>query len=289
MARWLPVQDWAIGMCAGRSPFDLGPAPGTANPVLTRRSVDDVRAGFVADPFLVEAGGAWHVFFEVFDLDRGKGEIAHADSPDGRSWSYRGVVLREPFHLSYPFVFEWDGAHFMIPETLGAGEVRLYEAAPFPGTWRPAARLVAGNLADPTLLHHDGHWWLFGCGRHRHNDDLRLYHSPSPTGRWAEHPASPVVRGDPSRARPGGRPVVAGGTVVRFGQDCSAGYGAGVRAVPVTELTVDRYAERPGVTPFTGPPEPWSAGATHHVDVGARPDGTWFGCFDGRPAAPVAG
>ena len=43
--------------------------------------------------------------------------ISYSVSRDsGRSWSYGGVALREPFHLSYPCVFWDNGTPYMIPE-----------------------------------------------------------------------------------------------------------------------------------------------------------------------------
>ena len=72
------------------------------------------------------------MFFEVLRNDRPIGEIGLASSADGREWRYDQIVLREAFHLSYPYVFEWQNTIYMIPETLGANAVCLYEADEFP-------------------------------------------------------------------------------------------------------------------------------------------------------------
>src|SRR5262249_31319725 len=73
----------SIGIYDGSSPFDLVPVEDAENPVLTRESVSDVPAVFVADPFLVKADGRWHVFFEVLNWQTDKGEIALATSEAG--------------------------------------------------------------------------------------------------------------------------------------------------------------------------------------------------------------
>ena len=62
------------------------------------------------------------------------------------------MVLREPFHLSFPHVFSFDDEVFMVPETLGAGAVRLYRAIDFPDRWELAGELVRGDFADPALV-----------------------------------------------------------------------------------------------------------------------------------------
>src|SRR3954471_8902781 len=85
----------------------------------------DVKADFVADPFLIHHGEVWYLFFEVWNRDADKGEIGLAISRDLATWDYRGIVLREPWHLSYPHVFEFDGRIWMLPEAIDSGGVRL--------------------------------------------------------------------------------------------------------------------------------------------------------------------
>src|SRR5262249_51325998 len=126
---------FSIGIYAGESPFALGPAPGVADPVLTHHDVTDVPAAFVADPFMFHVDGIWYLFFEIMHARSGKGEIGLATSVDGIAWKYRQVVLAEPFHLSYPHVFSWQGDFYMVPESYQAGGVRLYRATNFPTRW----------------------------------------------------------------------------------------------------------------------------------------------------------
>ena len=116
---------WEIEIRTGRSPFELDLADNTKNPVITAEDVTDVAAQFVADPFIINANGSWYMFFEVLEKSPDRGLISYAVSEDGISWNYGGVVLREQFHLSYPYVFEWNGDYYLIPETVEAESVRL--------------------------------------------------------------------------------------------------------------------------------------------------------------------
>jgi hypothetical protein len=129
---WYNEAVWSIGVYRGGSPLRLGPPAGARNPVLTRDDVSDVPAAFVADPFLIRVDGKWHMFFEVMNWLTRLGEIGHAVSDDGVTWAYQQIVLSEPFHLSYPYVFEWKGDYFMIPESYQAGGAAC--------TGRPASR-----------------------------------------------------------------------------------------------------------------------------------------------------
>jgi hypothetical protein len=129
---------WSIAIYRGPTPFQLQPAP----PVLTQHDVTDVPADFVADPFLLQHDNTWHLFFEVMNTTTQLGQIGLATSPDAHAWSYQSIVLKEPFHLSYPHVFGWQGEHYMLPETLNAGAVCLYKAFDFPFQWANIARLI---------------------------------------------------------------------------------------------------------------------------------------------------
>jgi hypothetical protein len=282
----VPQQLWSIGIYGGESPLALAPRQGAVNPVLSAAAVTDVAARFVADPFLVRLRGRWYMFFEVFDDARDKGVIALAESADGLAWEYRGVVLEEPFHLSYPHVVEWQGSFYMTPETLAPAAVRLYRADPFPERWTFAGQLVAGVLADPTPFRFRDRWWMLACStpwRHRH-DTLLLFSAADLAGRWQPHPRNPLVAGDPSRARPAGRVLAWNGRLLRFAQDCSRTYGGAVRALSIRSLTPTDYAEEEatGPLPLLGPGgDAWNRRGMHHCDLHHLPGGGWIAGVDG--------
>jgi hypothetical protein len=275
---------WSIGIYTGDAPDRLAPAAGIDNPVLSARDVTDVPAEFVADPFMVWSGGQWHMFFEVLNSATRNGEIGHATSPDGLRWSYQGIVLREPFHLSYPHVFEWKGAFFMTPETLGPGEVRLYRADPFPHRWSLVRWLLPLRAADPTVCRHDGLWWMFLCPRPNQHDTLELYVAPELGGHWTRHPRSPIVCDDGRRSRPAGRLLLRDGTITRFAQDCEPRYGTQVRAFEITRLTPEEYAEEERGIVLAPSGAGWNGMRMHHVDAQPWPQGPqggWIACVDG--------
>jgi hypothetical protein len=274
---------WSIGIYTGESPFQLGAPRGVENPVLTRESVKDVRAAFVADPFMWRGAEGWTMFFEVLNRENERGEIGLATSVDGLEWSYRQIVLAEPFHLSYPYVFEWDGEHYMIPETLGAGAVRLYRAEEFPTRWALVCSLVEASCADPSIFRYGEKWWMFACSTPYQHDTLRLYHADDLKGPWAEHPSSPIVERDKHTARPGGRVLVLDDRIIRFAQDCVPRYGTQLRAFEITELTTGSYVERESQSSpvLTASGSGWNALGMHQVDAHMLPGGLWLACVDG--------
>jgi hypothetical protein len=274
---------WAIAVSVVPSPLDVAV---TEHPTLTRKHVTDIDAGFVADPFLLRRGGVLHLFYEVWHNGRGRGEIAHSTSTDdGANWQYGGVVLREPFHLSYPHVFEWEGEVWMVPESRQDLSVRLYRASRFPHDWVHQATLLRGRFADSTLLRHEGNWWLFA---QRGLDELRLFFSHDLAGGWREHPAGPFWPGNRRRTRPGGRILRIGDALIRFAQDGLPTYGNALRAFAIDRLDETGYLEHelPESPILRARYSGWASFAVHHLDaVPAEGGEGWVTVIDG--AAPA--
>jgi hypothetical protein len=268
----------------GSSPFDLASPRSGVNPVLSAEDVTDCPAEFVADPLMIQVSGTWYCFFEVLNLESEAGEIGVATSEDLEHWRYGGIVLKEPFHLSYPYVFSWESELYMIPETSSVDSVRLYRATEFPGGWILDSTLLEGRLfGDASILRYAERWWMFVLTSPNH-DELRLYHSEELRGPWIEHPRSPIVANDPGSARPAGRVVVTEQGIVRFAQDCRQVYGEAVRAFVVERLTPTEYQERAyHKDPLLGPSgRGWNRLRMHTVDAHPLPGGRWVACVDGR-------
>lgn len=278
-------REWGIGIYEGSSPFEFSPARNVENPVLTRRNVSDLDARFVADPFMLRVDKTWYMFFEVMDRQTKKAAIGLAVSENGRQWKYQQIVLREPFHLSYPYVFEWNDQYYMLPESYEANSIRLYQAVDFPTRWSYRATLLSGRFyVDPSVFQNGGKWWLFTeTNAEQKSDTLRLYLADELMGPWQEHPASPLVEGNDQIARPAGRVLVLPNRVIRYAQDCVPVYGTRVRAFEITELTTTKYREQevrqsPVLSP-TG--HGWNGSGMHHIDAHRLEDGRWFACVDG--------
>ena len=104
------------------------------------------------------------MLFEAMNLRSSHGVVSLATSPDAQTWTYQQVVLQEPFHLSYPYVFEQGGEYYMVPESCRIGAVRLYHADPFPYRWRLVDTLINLPLADSSVVHFRA---VGGCWEHK--------------------------------------------------------------------------------------------------------------------------
>ena len=277
--------EWTIGLYQGATPWEIYPIDKIENPVLTRKDVTDAKASFVADPFMLKVNGAWYMFFEVMNGDTGKGEIGLATSENGYFWQYQQIVLNEPFHLSYPYVFAWDAEYYMVPESWKSGGVNLYRANNFPTEWSYVTTLVKRPyIADSSLVYFEGYWWMFAeTGVDFSFDTLCLYFARTLYGPWVEHPQSPVITNNPHIARPAGRLLVVNNRVIRFAQDCAPKYGMKVFAFEVEVLTPKLYSEKPLLTSaiVEGTDVGWNKNGMHHIDAHNLNDGKWIACVDG--------
>lgn len=203
-----------------------------------------------ADPFLFERDGKTCIFFEKWKSGR-KGAIWCAEvGPDGIPTEAREVLARD-YHLSYPFVFEWRGGTYMLPETERNRTVEVYRAVDFPLRWELAAVLLRDVTAvDPTIFEYNGKLWLFVAGiggTAMYSNELSLFFSDSLFGEWHPHPKNPIVC-DVHRARPAGALVLDSGVLIRPGQDCSKRYGYAVSLNRVEVLSETDYREVPIAT-----------------------------------------
>ena len=201
---------------------------------------------FWADPFLWIGPDRLYVFVEELEFASNKGRISVVEcDTEGRIVSCR-TVLETPWHLSYPFLFEWDGSLWMLPESGASGRITLYRCERFPDRWVEAKVLMDGlRSADPTLIEHGGRWWLFvniAVGDQSIHDNLHLFSAASPIGPFTPHPKNPVSRG-PTGTRPAGPLFAWNGSLYRPAQDCARVYGKRTVINRVAVLTADDFVE----------------------------------------------
>lgn len=201
---------------------------------------------FWADPFIVSTTTGHCVFVEELPYATGKGHIAVLElDRDGTLLDSR-KVLERPYHLSYPFVFEWKGSLYMLPESGQNRTVELYRCVAFPDQWvLDRVLLWDVRAADATLVKHEGWWWMFMTqetpGRSIH-EDLYLYRAETPLGPYEPHSGNPVKTGMRG-TRPAGALFAKEGVLHRPAQDCSRVYGEAIVLQRVDELSLNAFRE----------------------------------------------
>jgi hypothetical protein len=234
---------WRIGLVA--APIEAVAAGGIAPDATVRWLPEEPAYTFLADPFGLWRDGRLHLFAEAYDYRTRHGVIDLVEmDPDDLAPMRRRTVLREPWHLSYPQMFEVEGETWMAPEAHRSGRLTLYRAQPFPDVWEPAVQVELDvPPVDATVFRHGDLWWIayapsgpqsFKQGR------LHLAFAERLAGPWRTHPGNPV-RIDRTSSRPGGAPFRLGGRLVLPTQDCSRTYGGAVSLLHIHELTPERF------------------------------------------------
>jgi hypothetical protein len=203
---------------------------------------------YLADPFPFRHNGQEYIFLEQYNYARRRGCIAVVTVDRNGALDAPRIVLDEPYHLSYPFVFEHAGQIWMIPESGAARKVCLYRAVEFPYRWTCEACLAEGFEAyDVTpLFQADGLWFFVSLRSWKSTswDMLGLYRADVITGSWTSHPLNPVVI-DAILSRPAGAFIRQGGRILRPVQDCARGYGGGVTLCRLDALDDSTFEQTP--------------------------------------------
>ena len=197
---------------------------------------------FHADPFFHDGG----ILVEAMNSRTGKGELVLVEG-DGQQ-----VIGGFSGHVSYPGGIEAGGRTYVVPEICDWSRPAIFAVEK--GKAVRVADLDIGEeaLLDPTLLAHEGRVYLFGNRASEGPSILRLWSAGDVFGRFEPHPASPIrtsIRGGRMagsvRRWPDG--------LFRLGQDFRSGYGDGIVAFRIEELTEASYREtETGAASFDG-------------------------------------
>jgi methionyl-tRNA formyltransferase len=203
---------------------------------------------FLADPFVISENGGNYCFVEDYDFAVRRGCIAVYELRESGAERI-GVAIAEPFHMSFPFLFRFDGRLFMCPEIHASREIRIYQCEKFPLEWKLAKTIMKDvSAVDTMIFEHCGRWWMFTNidplgAKGDQCAELEIFHSENPlSDRWIPHKKNPIYV-DSSRARNAG--LLFDGTRIyrvsqRQGFDI---YGKGISINRIVILNQEEYKE----------------------------------------------
>jgi len=207
---------------------------------------DDGAFRFLADPFGIWRDDHLHVFVEVYDYRIRIGRIDVLSYDRDLVLVDRRLALAEPWHLSYPLVFEAEGETWLLPEAHRGGGLTLYRATTFPHGWTADTRIALPDVPiDATLVFHQDRWWLFyspGTDEFTKQGVLHAAFASHIRGPWTAHPGNPLRIGKDG-SRPAGRAISQGEHLLLPVQDCTQTYGGATRTlrlrISATEASMD--------------------------------------------------
>lgn len=203
---------------------------------------------FLADPFVVEGDGRDICFVEEFLYQNKKGRIRAYELFE-ESYKDLGVVLEEDFHLSFPYIFEYNNKFYMCPETAAKNDIRIYECIEFPLKWRLKNTLISNvSAADSVIFFFEDTWFMLTniCSSKisEHNSELHLYFSDNPLSDcWKPSINNPLIFNSQT-ARNGGL-FQHNGKLYRINQRHGKGrYGVSFDINEVLAVNPSQYSEK---------------------------------------------
>jgi len=231
-------EKWGISLLSGK--WDKS--------VLWRSTeVKNPRGRYWADPFLFSYQGRTFCFVEDFVCKTNRAHITALEIV-GTKVVEHGIAVKEPFHLSFPFLFQYKGELYMCPECSESGQIRIYRCTEFPLKWELQKVVMEGvSAADTMLFEKGGQWWMLTSldesGVVDHCSELYLFSSDSPLDtNWTPHPLNPI-RIDASGGRNAGL-IIDGEKLFRLAQRQGFDqYGQGLLVYEIKIISESVYLE----------------------------------------------
>lgn len=205
---------------------------------------------FLADPFVITKNNRTICFVEDYCYKQKRALIAAIEIVDQKTYKMLGTVIEEPYHMSFPYLFEYQDELYMVPETSEANAIRLYKCIEYPLKWEYQKDLFSDVKAvDSMIFEYQERWWMLTNMSTKGNEDdasqLMAYYSDNPlSDNWIAHEQNPLIF-DSNIARNGGILDLGGTLPVRGRQKQGFNaYGVALTLARITELTPSSYSEK---------------------------------------------
>lgn len=201
---------------------------------------------FWADPFVVYKDNKYFIFFEEVYFKKNKGHLSVMEMDENENFTSPKTILIKDYHLSYPFIFEKNGVHYMIPETNEKNTIDLYRCTSFPYEWEFSKTLMSNvQAADATVHFYENKYWMFvNINKDPGTSifsELHLFFADSfDSTDWQPHIQNPVSM-DIKNARSAGKIFVSLGEMYRPGQNSTQHYGRGMQIEKIKVLNENIY------------------------------------------------
>ncbi len=215
-----------------------------------------------ADPFMMVHESHLYIFFEIITPGE-VGKIAAYKTKDLAEFDYLGIILSEPYHLSFPFLFRQSNNIFLLPESSKNNELTLYKFKKFPFEPVKIKTLLHGRYVDSFIVNKNEVFFLFTTS----DKGLEIFFSENISEEeFIPHPKNPICV-DPIFSRSGGGPLYINGELHRVAQDCSSTYGKNLNLIKILELSKISYSEILVKKDIFTLNENWNQCGSHHLSL----------------------
>lgn len=170
-------------------------------------SINNLSGRYFADPFVVDFKEKNYIFVEDYSYKDKKGSISVIEIDKNDNQKIFEKIIEEPFHMSFPFVFQYNGIFYMVPETFESNSLKLYKCLNFPDKWVFCYDLISNiKCVDNIIFKKNKIYYLINTGSYQDDftSQLNIYYSKSPiSNKWKKHKLNPVYFSS-ERGRNGG-------------------------------------------------------------------------------------
>ena len=238
-------ENWQLGIIKARTADILGELQYD----IDLEEVDFLQAKnanfYYADGFAVKDSERLLLLFEDYSYNSRQGHLSSVWFNE-RDYSFTKPVtlLKEPWHLSYPFVFKYKGSTYCLPECKDRKNVELYRLDTNSMKLIHERTLIENlEAVDPSLIYHQNHWYLFFTAGYATNTELHIWHAENLEDEFMPHVLNPV-KSNVGNSRPAGSLFYLDGKLYRPSQDCSRSYGGRIIINEVKILTEQFFLEQ---------------------------------------------
>jgi len=198
---------------------------------------------FWADPFGMHLEDKYFVFYEEFNKIKDYGTINCLVLNKQFEIIENKVIIDEGVHFSFPYLFQWKGEYYMLPETCQKNEISLYKSSNFPFEWKQEKVLLKIPGMDNVLFHHSGKWWLVYSSANSETESIYYARSNNDLlGDW-EKCEEQIVHGSLYNSRSGGSVFEHKDELFRIMQNCTDSYGQSVVINKIVNLSETDFRE----------------------------------------------
>lgn len=194
-----------------------------------------------ADPFIVDDKDKSYIFCELYLKKDELGCIAVCELKNNIITCEPQIIIKNKYHMSYPCVFSWKDAWYMIPETSEKETMELYKAINFPYQWKLDTILCENiKLVDSTVFIQNQKIYIISYNEEKkYNISIfeldmikkQIFHI------FDKHIVS-------NTGRSAGQIYIKDNNIIRPSQDCQETYGSNVIFNKIVSKDFMKYEEK---------------------------------------------
>ncbi len=237
------TEKWNVGIIP--VPVEKILQPGTITiPEPIWLNINNKKSVYHADPFGIFKNGKFNIVCEEYDYRTAKGVLVSFQAKvQSTKIDKKSLALEKDYHLAFPYLIEYQGKSYCIPENSEGGNVDLYQFDLLGGKLFFEHTLIENLKAvDASLFNYNGFWWLFFTDRVSTNERLHIWYSTDFLGPYQPHANNPV-KVDVRSSRPAGNPFLLDGKLLRPSQDCAIRSGNRITINEILRLSTTDFAE----------------------------------------------